>query len=64
MELFLSRRKLSRLAEYQRQELINRELEIMDLNRGMIEALATAIEFRSGNPGTMSRGSAESRNIF
>ena len=51
VELFLSRRKLSRLAEYQRQELINRELEIMDLNRGMIEALATAIEFRSGESG-------------
>ena len=51
VELFLSRRKLGRLAEYQRQELINRELEIMDLNRGMIEALATAIEFRSGESG-------------
>ena len=51
VELFLSRRKLSRLAEYQKQELINKELEIMDLNKGMIEALATAIEFRSGESG-------------
>lgn len=51
IELFLSRRKLSRLAEYQKQELIHKELEIMDLNKGMVEALATAIEFRSGESG-------------
>lgn len=51
IELFLSRRKLSRLAEYQKQELINKELEIIDLNKGMVEALATAIEFRSGESG-------------
>ncbi|HIY01979.1 MAG TPA: response regulator [Candidatus Blautia faecipullorum] len=51
IELFLSRRKLSRVAEVQKQELINKELEIMDLNKGMIEALSTAIEFRSGESG-------------
>lgn len=51
VELFLSRKKMSDLVEFQKQELIDREMEILNLNKGMVEALATAIEFRSGESG-------------
>ena len=51
VELFLSRKKMADLVEFQQQELIDKELEILKLNKGMVEALATAIEFRSGESG-------------
>ena len=51
VELFLSRRSMRNLLEYQQMELVDKEAEIVRLNMGMIEALATAIEFRSGESG-------------
>lgn len=51
VELYLSRRSMRSLLKYQTMELIDKEAEIVNLNMGMIEALATAIEFRSGESG-------------
>lgn len=51
VELFLSRKKMRCLVESQKRKLIEKEVEIMDMNKGMISALATAIEFRSGESG-------------
>ena len=51
IELFRSRKKMKALVESQRQKLLDKEVEIMKMNRGTIEALATAIEFRSGESG-------------
>lgn len=51
VELYLSRRSMRNLLEYQSMELIDKEAEIVNLNMGMIEALATAIEFRSRESG-------------
>lgn len=51
VELFRSRKEMRSLVKSQQKRLIDKEMEIMDMNRGMIEALATAIEFRSGESG-------------
>lgn len=51
VELFVSRRKMRRIVQRQNMELIDKDVEIMRLNMGMVEALATAIEFRSGESG-------------
>ena len=51
VELFLSRRKMADLVQLQQKKLTEREMEILKLNKGMVEALATAIEFRSGESG-------------
>lgn len=51
VELFLSRRRISCLLESEKQKIIEREKEIIEMNKGMISALATAIEFRSGESG-------------
>ena len=47
IELFQARRRLSRTVESQRERLLRQAEEIIDLNQGMVEALAAAIEFRS-----------------
>ena len=47
IELFRARRRLSCTVEEQRDKITRQEEKIVDLNRGMVEALATAIEFRS-----------------
>ena len=51
IELFEARKRLSLQVEDQRFELLRRAEEIIDLNRGMIEALSAAIEFRDGESG-------------
>ena len=51
VELFLSRRKMADLVQLQQKKLTEREMEILKLNKGLVEALATAIEFRSGESG-------------
>ena len=51
IELFQARRRLSYVVEDQRSELIRRAEQIIDLNRGMIESLSTAIEVRDGESG-------------
>lgn len=50
-ELFTARRRLSQTVLVQQNELIRRATEILKLNRGMIEALSQAIEFRNGESG-------------
>ena len=51
VELFAARRRLSGVVERQQTELLRRAAQIIELNQGMIEALATAIEFRDGESG-------------
>ena len=51
VELFAARRRLSGVVERQQDELLRRAAQIIELNQGMIEALATAIEFRDGESG-------------
>ena len=51
IELFQARRQLSRTVESQRERLLRQAEEIVELNQGMVEALATAIEFRSEESG-------------
>ena len=65
VELFRSRQQMRSMVETQRQKLIDKELEIMEMNRGTIEALATAIEFRSGESGEhVRRISSITRYLF
>ena len=51
MELFRARRRLSATVHLQEIQLVEKEQEILDLNRAIIETLSTAIEFRSGESG-------------
>ncbi len=51
VELFESRKQLARRVEFQNWELLEKAKEIIALNEGLIEALATAIEFRDGESG-------------
>ena len=51
IELFEARRHLSAVVEDQHAELLRQAEKIIELNQGMIEALATAIEFRNEESG-------------
>lgn len=51
VELFQARKRLRTQVALQQSELLERAQRIMDLNQGMIKALSTAIEFRSGESG-------------
>jgi len=51
IELFEARRHLSAVVENQSAELLRQQQKIIKLNEGMIEALATAIEFRNEESG-------------
>lgn len=51
VELFQARRQLSRVVEAQQADLLLQAQKIITLNQGMIEALSTAIEFRSEESG-------------
>ena len=51
VELFAARRRLRGVVERQQTELLRRATQIIELNQGMIEALAAAIEFRDGESG-------------
>lgn len=51
VELFQARRNLGNKVEKQQSEILEQAKEIIQLNEGMIEALATAIEFRSNESG-------------
>lgn len=51
VELFEARKRLSLTVEDQRLQLLERAQHIIELNRGMIEALSAAIEFRDGESG-------------
>lgn len=51
VELFESRKQLAKKVEYQDWELLKKAKEIIALNEGLIESLATAIEFRDGESG-------------
>lgn len=51
VELFSARRELSSIVREQDNELLRRAQVINELNKGMLEALATAIEFRNGESG-------------
>ena len=51
IELFEARRHLSAVVENQHAELLRQAEKIVELNQGMIEALATAIEFRNEESG-------------
>ena len=52
MELFQAREHLRRTVDLQDLQLERQALEIQELNRSIIESLATAIEFRSGESGS------------
>lgn len=51
VELFEARKRLSSVVETQHMELLEQAEQIIMLNQGMIEALATAIEFRNEESG-------------
>ena len=51
IELFRARERLDHMVATQRSEIRRQANKIMDLNRGLIEALSTAIEFRSCESG-------------
>lgn len=51
VELFRARKRLSHVVELQQSEILEQATKIIELNLGMIEALSTAIEFRSGESG-------------
>ena len=51
VELFRARKRLGSQVERQQSELLRQAEQIIQLNQGMIEALSTAIEFRSGESG-------------
>lgn len=52
VELFQARKRLNNTVAIQQSEISHQAQKIIDLNMGMIEALSTAIEFRSGESGT------------
>ncbi|MGN1090104.1 MAG: HD domain-containing phosphohydrolase [Huintestinicola sp.] len=52
IELFSSRRQLSDEVIRQQSEIVRQSQQILNMNMGMVEALATAIEFRSGESGS------------
>ena len=51
IELYEARRQLSQTVVSQQQRLLEQAGQIIQLNMGMVEALATAIEFRSEESG-------------
>ncbi len=51
IELFEARRHLNSVVEKQQMELLDQANKIIQLNQGMVEALATAIEFRNEESG-------------
>ena len=51
IELFRSRKYLNDMVEIQKNEIYNQSEKIIELNMGMVEALSTAIEFRSCESG-------------
>ena len=51
VELFQARRRLSSVVQFQQADLLAQAQKIIQLNQGMIETLATAIEFRSEESG-------------
>ena len=51
IELFEARKHLRKVVETQQVELLEQATRIIELNQGMIEALATAIEFRNEESG-------------
>lgn len=52
MELFRARERLGSQVERQKIEIAEQDKKIMSLSLGMVEALSTAIEFRSGESGS------------
>ncbi len=51
VELFQARRRLQSRVEEQDTELLEKNRQLLELNQGMVESLATAIEFRSEESG-------------
>ena len=51
VELFRARARLSSVVVQQQSEILEKTNRIVELNQGMIEALAAAIEFRNGESG-------------
>lgn len=51
VELFRARRQLQSRVEQQAAELLEKSQQLLEVNQGMIESLATAIEFRSAESG-------------
>ena len=51
VELFRARKRLGNVVERQQSERLAQAQKIIDLNQGMIESLAAAIEFRNGESG-------------
>ncbi len=51
VELYTARKSLRNTVSEQCKEILEKANQIADLNRGMLEALSTAIEFRNGESG-------------
>lgn len=51
VELFRARKRLGNVVERQQSALLRQAEQIIEFNRGMIESLSTAIEFRNGESG-------------
>ena len=51
IDLFLSRQHLGNVVQSQQEALLKQAEQLIQMNQGMIEALATAIEFRDGETG-------------
>lgn len=51
VELFQARRQLGAEVARQREELLRQAQQMAEMGKGMVEALSTAIEFRSGESG-------------
>lgn len=51
IELFTARNEFARIVDRQKNEILRQTRRLLDLNMGMIESLATATEFRSGESG-------------
>ena len=64
IELFSARRKLKEKVKQQSSEILKQAEMIIELNQGMIEALSTAIEFRSGESGEHVRRLREITHIM
>lgn len=64
IELFTARKRLNNVVSFQKDKILQQAEEILKLNRGMIEVLSTAIEFRSGEAGEHVRRIYDITSLF
>lgn len=64
IELYAARKRLSNVVDHQKDQILQQTEQILKLNMGMIKALSTAIEFRSGESGEHVRRIHDITNLF